>query len=241
MSYSFFKLSLLTVLLSVIFILSNVSVFAQEDYRTPKFGIFYPPTITNTPTPTPTLTPTATPFPTAIWTGPSPTPTPSNAQLVIQLVNAIRRNCRPDGYVSNRNYPCLNNLAPPLPSNVLEELQISAIGIGWLQCVGFVRAAVSLTTGITLDRVGNAIAYASQVPSFYRFIRNAPSASLLVEDIPIWDYADSVGHMAYVVEVYDSRNFRVAEANFGYRYSGKVNLRRTTIDSPELIGWLRKR
>lgn len=56
MSYSFFKLSLLTVLFSVIFIRGSVSVFAQEDFRTPKFGIFYP-DMTATPSPAPSQEP----------------------------------------------------------------------------------------------------------------------------------------------------------------------------------------
>lgn len=56
-----FKLFSAVVFLSVFFILPNVYVSAQEDFRTPKFGIFYPPTITNTPTPTKTPTPTLSP------------------------------------------------------------------------------------------------------------------------------------------------------------------------------------
>lgn len=220
--------------------------FAQpQPTKTPKFGIFFPPTITSTPTPTntptPTLTPTPTitPIPSPVWTGPSPTPTPSNSELVIGLVNSIKANCKPDGYVGYGNYNCLYNITPPLAPLVLQELKRSAEWNGWLQCVGFVRAAVSLTLGITLGNSGNAIEYASEIPAGYRFIRNDNRDIIQVEDIPIWDYDNSVGHMAYVIYVNDWKNFQVAEANYGYT-SGKVRISNTTINSSGLIGWLRR-
>lgn len=257
-----FQLLSLVILSFVVSLSFPISIFAQGDNSSIKFGVFYPPTITNTPTPTqippsplpkdnqpendnppPPTNPQSpkTSAPSLPQIRPSPTPTPSKANLVIQLVNSLQKNCYPAGYVSSRNYRCLYNLTPRLSSPVLEELSTSAVRNDWLQCVGFVRAAITLTTDITLEKwIGNAIAYARNVPFPYRFMRNTSTNTIRLEDIPIWDYADSVGHIAYVVYVYDARNFQVAEANYGDSAAGKVRLRNTTTGSPGLIGWLRK-
>ena len=58
-----------------------------------------------------------------------------------------------------------------------------------------------------------------------------------INDLAIWDY-DTWGHIAYVIQVNSSNVFQVAEANFSS--NGKVEITSKTVDSPNLIGWIRR-
>ena len=134
---------------------------------------------------------------------------------------------------------CVQKLQLPQP--VKDELWASAFHQGWLQCIGFVRAAGALIDGASWPRVpGDAITYAStNVPPGYKWIAKTARVNIRVDDIPIWN-SGVPGHIAFVTKVFDSNNFEVAEANLGLGMSGKVRIFPKTVDYPSLIGWLRK-
>ena len=106
----------------------------------------------------------------------------------------------------------------------------------YLQCVGFVQAVIAGITGQPLNNGGNAIEFASKVPSGYTYIDK--SNGIPQEgDLPIWDHG-VFGHIAYITKVYSNTVFEVAEGN--YDYKGGVRLRDKSIDDYGLLGWLRK-
>ena len=233
---------ILLFLLSTFFIfLSSVNpetVRAQQPTmaHTIKLGVMTPPP-TKTPIPTLPGSPTST-LPPGV---PTPTDQPKpvgSAKKIIDLVKQIGNSCV-GAIVRSDNISCVNNLVLPadVKSKVLNEFQFSVFYNDFLQCVGFIRAATALVYGTALDKGGHAIDYATNVPNGYRFIAKSTGANIKVDDIAIWD-SGVHGHIAYVVQVYDNRNFQIAEAN--RVANGKVNLTNTTIDSPNLIGWLRK-
>lgn len=154
------------------------------------------------------------------------------------MVEQIRAYC-PNGVVTSSNYGCLDDVQLPnaVESTVIGELKQSAIGYTYLQCVGFTRGSVYLKYGTYLTRGGDAIDYAVNIPDGYRFIHKYSGGKIQVNDLPVWDY-DTVGHIAYVVQVVSGNIFRVAEANIGT--SGMVRLSYNTVDHPNLIGWLRR-
>lgn len=227
-------------------------VFAQivTSPKTIKLQNFTPPP-TRTPTmtaqPSPTIAPPASnssPIP-PVTSGPTnqpqPTDVPSSGEKaaeVMDLVNKIRQIC-PGGIISISTLSCVNNLILPNNLSILvqSELKFSTIHNTYLQCVGFVRAATARMYGYPVNNGGNAIDFATRLPTGYRFIDGKLGARIRTNDLAIWNY-DTYGHIAYVVEVFSPSVFKVAEANLGTR--GEVRLSITTIDSPNLIGWIRK-
>ncbi|OGG19019.1 hypothetical protein A3D78_07590 [Candidatus Gottesmanbacteria bacterium RIFCSPHIGHO2_02_FULL_39_14] len=215
-----------------------VNALSPTPPKTIKFGSFTPPSKTPTPTrPPPSPTSPSVPTPTG---GADPTDEPGSGKVmeIIDLVNQIRNYC-PNGIVTIDNLSCVNNLVLPksVDTVVKSELKFSAIWNTYLQCVGFVRAATARVDGSPVNNGGDAIDFATNLPTGYIFIDKNSGVKIRKQDLPIWDY-DTYGHIAYVVEVQSGNVFQVAEANLGI--SGRVRLNNTTIDNPNLIGWIRK-
>lgn len=237
------SLYFLSLLVATAFILHYAPAFAQQDPGSIKFKDFYPPTAIPTNTKTPTLKPGA-PTPTTgnPLTPPAnpsisgqPTKKPTAAATITVLVDNIRMECK-NGVVTEDTLDCLDEIDPPLASNVKDKLVRSTISFFYLQCVGFVRAATIIVFGSDFSNQGNAIDFATNVPSGYQLMEKY-SGKIKVNDIPIWDVG-IYGHIAIVSKVYSSNIFQIAEANWGV--SGSVQLRNISLSEPNLKGWLRK-
>lgn len=220
----------------------NTVVLAQTatPVKSIKFGSFTPPpTRTPTQTPVPPTNPAAIPSPTATEDDNQP-PGSGTVPEITDLVSQIQKNCA-GGIVSIPNVNCVDNLKlPPLVSaQTISELKLSTLyaGPGFLQCVGFVRASVVRKYAQHLNNGGNAIEYATRVPSNYRFVAISTGAKMATNDLAIWDY-DTVGHIAYVLNAYPNHVFQVAEANF--QKKGYAGVSYKTTDSPNFIGFLRR-
>ncbi|OGG03250.1 hypothetical protein A2W14_07040 [Candidatus Gottesmanbacteria bacterium RBG_16_37_8] len=239
------KLLLISFLLLFLnlFLVKNIS-FAQTPTspKSIKFGYFTPPP-TRTPTQTPIPLPTdpAGPTPTGPTpTGPTPTDEPDGNKIpeVIDLVNQIRQHCT-NGVIYDGNIDCIDKLVLPraVEAEVKSELKFSVTWNNFLQCVGFVRASTARKYGTAVDKGGDAINFSTNVPTGYIFIDKNSGVKIKINDLAIWDY-DTWGHIAYVIQVNSSNVFQVAEANFSS--NGKVEITSKTVDSPNLIGWIRR-
>lgn len=193
------------------------------------------------------LIPTAAPIPTAIAGGGgritppqnAPPPGPASSSIsdtAINLIQILQSGC--GGQVNSSNYICAQTIYSGgvlFPDLAYSEIVTSAINNDFLQCVGFVGAAVGGATGTAFPHVGNAADYARDIPGF-TFV--PVGGTIAVGDLVVWDDG-GFGHIGIVVQVYDNDNIQVAEGNFDYH--GGVSLRNRVISSePNLKGWLRK-
>lgn len=176
----------------------------------------------------------------------SPIPPGPGDYTVRNLVNKIRSYCEYGdirGRVTQKNTICIDNIRPALSLSLRTSLKILAgkcysYDFKCLQCVGFVRS-VAIAKGGHLDNGGDAIKFATNVPSGYRFIRKGYGI-IKVGALPIWDKGP-YGHIAWVVQVFDNygKRLKIAEANNDG--NGTVQERNITINDPGIIGWITKK
>lgn len=180
----------------------------------------------------------------SVTPGPSPTPDPDSecstsqkGYYACKLVEEIKRVC--GGRVSSGNINCLDNIVIPgkgasIMDPAIAEMKSSAVATGYLQCVGFAKAALYIINNgdsAMLQARGNAIDWIGNSPSSYAAIRNDGNQKLQDGDVPIWGY-DTYGHIAVFIG-----GGQIAEGNFDGK--GQVNIRPVNESSPALVGWLR--
>ena len=115
----------------------------------------------------------------------------------------------------------------------------SAIAFDNLQCVGFVRGMNLQFKGKALDNGGNAIDYATNIPTGYRLVNKftMTSVSPKIGDLLLWNTTiGAYGHIAYITVVYDKDTVGVIEANWGAL--GMVGFRQIYVRSADILGWL---
>jgi hypothetical protein len=167
-----------------------------------------------------------------------PPPVGQGAQFAIQLVQQIQQFC--GGAITLNNAGCLNSIQPPINPLAAQQIRISLSFDGIFQCVGFVQAVVAATTGQALNNGGNAINFASSIPTGYNFNQSGSGAALQPGDIPVFR-GGQFGHIAYVISTAPDGSFTVAEANYCPKECGAVADTRVVLrNDPLLVGWLRK-
>jgi hypothetical protein len=144
------------------------------------------------------------------------------------------------GRVKTTNHLCLNAVQDIKAQASLRVFLAS--GFEYLQCVNFVHASHRILYGRPLENgrsSNNAIDFSYYVPYGYKFIyKTNPIIPLHPGTIAIWDY-DTVGHIAYVTQVFNQTtlDFEVADANS----KGKgVTAIQKKINKPNFKGWLVK-
>ncbi len=166
---------------------------------------------------------------------PPPGPASSDiAQTADNLAQILLANCPVD--INIDNYTCAQavyNGGILYPDLAYNEIVQSVLRNRDLQCVGFVAAVVGGATGIPLPAVGDADAYAQNIPGF-TFI--PVGGTIAPGDIPVWGQPSI--HIAIAAEVFSPTEFRIAEANFDF--NGGINNQRKKGTEPNLLGWLRK-
>ncbi|MBI2616529.1 CHAP domain-containing protein [Candidatus Gottesmanbacteria bacterium] len=177
-----------------------------------------------------------------------------------QVTNDDGKTYIADGIVNVVNISCLDRLntdvATPYSDSVLTELKSFHDGVGSefdnIQCVGFARAAFLHESGKILPAVDRAVDIRNLTSgqlAGYKFVAKKDVISPNVGDLAVWDTTidpevsgfkpSPDGHTGFVVEVYGTTSFRVAEGNWGPR--GKVrNDRIIPVSYPQIIGWLQK-
>lgn len=206
-----------------------------------------------TPTPTPQTTPgpdiTGTPAPNPTVTQPPDIPDIPDKEindLYLTIVRYCGKNNKLDRF-------CLNLIKPHIDNKFVSKMQ-DEFNNGYVpaECVGFVKAVYALKNITLAPAWGAAINYSTPLykPAGFEFIKNPcykyrgkdlcdlnPPTPIRVGDAPIWD-DNKLGHIAYVVEVLDTKKFRVIEANYSAR--GRVGTREPNMQMTNLVGWLHK-
>lgn len=190
-----------------------------------------------------------------------------NGWTAVVLVEKIKESCTTDGpgVVNASNYPCLNNLAkytPPADQTGIDLLIESARDVKPLQCVGFVRGAVHITTGQEIGSGRNAIDYSTSVPAGWVYVPldsvnqqlltttdTSKKITLQPGDALFFGQGTAVGHIAIIAGVDDAASlaYTIAEANYHLdtEPGGNVQTRPIFImteisNNDKLLGFLRK-
>ncbi|OGK37615.1 hypothetical protein A3F60_01810 [Candidatus Roizmanbacteria bacterium RIFCSPHIGHO2_12_FULL_39_8] len=117
---------------------------------------------------------------------------------------------------------------------------------GVAECTMGVKAWEAMTNGVLIGKVENAIKFFTDLkpPQYERHYKS--EGNIQVGDIAFWDY-DTYGHTGKVVSVdLTSKTFQVAEANWDGQLVngiwvglGGVRIGTKSLNSPNLMGWLR--
>jgi len=138
---------------------------------------------------------------------------PRDAETIVSSLSSIYVNGASCGNSVNSGNvnSCVAGLGSSVSNRLTGEMITSARSYTYLQCVGFARALAYEIDGKP-GGTGNACAQARDSEN-YRFLAypyNAPSPGDMV--VFCRGYA-SVGHIAYISQVMDPNNFKVAEAH----------------------------
>jgi hypothetical protein len=196
------------------------------------------PTPTATPTPLPQQVPDPSipdqdvPIPTF---GPRPEPTGNSGYDLVQGIKAACLYNGTRGRVHETNVDCLANVIPKLGLGVIPELRNSALAYTNLQCVGFVRGMNLQFKGRALDNGGNAIDFATNIPTGYKMVYKSFSNTPRIGDLLLWN-TGTYGHIAYIVQVHDTNYVDIIEANWGI--DGLVQFRTVNVRAADILGWL---
>lgn len=162
----------------------------------------------------------------------------SSINSVSDLVSVLNNIC---GDSVNSN--CVNSLKSVLPQNIYNEISTSINTFGSLSCVNFAKAALMAENQKPISETRNtALEYITSPPNGYKFISYSPGSQIKKGDLIIFDVGHDFGHMAYVMEIYNKDNIKIAEGSWGG--AGRVGERNYQLGpqyNREVKGWLREK
>lgn len=168
------------------------------------------------------------------------------SQGVLQLAQALQRNC--PQHISTSNEDCVNKVVPA-GSDVSWFLKPSTGSEFYLQCVRFVYGAaayIQRPLGPAKQSTGDAISNTYDRPG-YRYIPHNGINSIATGDVIIWR-SDTYGHIGYILSASDKdergrQDILIAEAN--QDEAGTVSTRRRSVvagsyqSGSNIKGWVR--